>query len=90
MANRGVDRAAGASPLLSFRCADCGYGARRRSSPHRCPLCGCTQWEEEGWTPFSTLLDLTTAEAEEEASTPLHREALEVDASGVFPGVPFS
>jgi hypothetical protein len=49
---RGADREHAAAPLLSFRCAECGYGARRRSAPHRCPMCGGTEWEEEGWSSF--------------------------------------
>ncbi len=42
-------------PLHSFRCSECGYGARARSEPDRCPMCGARSWETEPWRPFSAL-----------------------------------
>jgi rubrerythrin len=28
----------------TFQCAECGYGARGRTAPTRCPMCGGTSW----------------------------------------------
>ena len=42
-------------PLRSFVCVECGYGARARSEPDRCPMCGAHEWESDAWRPFSTL-----------------------------------
>jgi hypothetical protein len=86
--SRSADRLGSPAPLKSFRCVACGYGAARRSTPHRCPMCGSTNWQDEGWKPFAALLgDLAAgvAEADEEASAPLQREADEVDASSILP-----
>jgi hypothetical protein len=81
------------APLREFRCSTCGYGAARRSAPHRCPMCGSINWQEEGWKPFAALLDDFAASideaANEDASAPLQREAWEMDAASIFPGIPF-
>jgi hypothetical protein len=42
-------------PLQSFVCVECGYGARARKAPDRCPMCGAHEWEAEAWRPFSAL-----------------------------------
>ena len=42
-------------PLLGMRCAGCGYGARSRTEPERCPMCGGKAWAREGWQPFAEL-----------------------------------
>jgi hypothetical protein len=69
-------------PLRRFRCDDCGYGASRRTQPSRCPMCGCTTWEEEAWRPSDALFrDL------DPASFPMRREA---EALSFLPGVPLS
>jgi rubrerythrin len=47
------DDAAGAAPS-SFRCDGCGYGARRPSTPDRCPMCGGTGWSLERRRSFTT------------------------------------
>jgi hypothetical protein len=79
------------APLKSFRCGDCGYGAARRSRPHRCPMCGGTSWEEQGWKPYAALFDdRAAAGIDEDASAPLQREASEIDAPSILPGVPFT
>jgi len=92
--SRPPERRASPAPLQGFRCSSCGYGAVRRSEPHRCPMCGSTSWEAEGWKPYAALLGDLTAEAEErsaeEATAPLQREASELEANGILPGVPFS
>ena len=92
--NRLPERRASPAPLLGFRCSACGYGAVRRSEPHRCPMCGSTSWETEGWRPYAALLGGLSAEIEEpdaaEATAPLQREASELEAGGILPGVPFS
>jgi hypothetical protein len=43
------------SPLHRFRCAACSYGASCAAAPERCPMCGGSTWEFEGWRPFSSL-----------------------------------
>jgi hypothetical protein len=56
-------------------------------------MCGGTNWQAAGWKPHAGLLDDFAAgidEAEEAASAPLQREAWEVDAGSILPGVPFS
>jgi hypothetical protein len=42
-------------PLLALRCAGCGYGARTRTEPERCRMCGGKAWAVEGWQPFAEL-----------------------------------
>jgi len=59
-----------ALPLLRFRCSACGYGASRRLEPERCPMCGESEWEHEGWRLFADLPRLSDADA------PLVRERL--------------
>jgi hypothetical protein len=44
-------------PLFRFRCSNCAYGASCRAAPERCPMCGGSAWEYEGWRPFFALLD---------------------------------
>jgi hypothetical protein len=75
------------TPPTEFRCESCGYGAVRRGAPHHCPMCGSTTWQVEGWKPFDAF---AAGIDEEDASAPLQREACEVDAGSIFPGVPFS
>ncbi len=91
--SRSTDRPASPAPLAEFRCGTCGYGAARRSAPHRCPMCGSTNWQEEGWKPYAALLDDFAAgldeAADEDASAPLQREAWEIEAASILPGVPF-
>ena len=53
--------------LTEFRCADCGYGASRRSAPERCPMCSGVAWIP--WPSASFVPDLGSA-------TPLTRETL--------------
>ena len=67
-------------PLLAMRCAVCGYGARSRTEPDRCPMCGGTAWALEGWQPFvelsrtlETAVQLHAA-ASDDASLPLTRD----------------
>jgi hypothetical protein len=43
-------------PLRRFRCADCNYGASRRTEPARCPMCGGGTWAEEPWEPSEAEL----------------------------------
>jgi rubrerythrin len=43
-ASSDVTRAA-SEPFFEFRCSDCGYGARCRMAPERCPMCGHGAWE---------------------------------------------
>jgi hypothetical protein len=48
-------------------------------------MCGSRIWQELGWKPFSALRDeLASAEADEEATAPLRREALELTVSSRF------
>jgi hypothetical protein len=42
-------------PTLELCCAGCGYGARRRTEPERCPMCGGNAWALGGWQPFAEL-----------------------------------
>jgi rubrerythrin len=42
------------SPLLHFRCADCGYGASCRTAPARCPMCTGEHWNYADWRPFGS------------------------------------
>jgi hypothetical protein len=42
----------GATPLRDFLCAQCGYGARAKIAPERCPMCHGSTWELEIWRPF--------------------------------------
>ncbi len=37
-------------PLWDFRCGECGYRARSRAAPERCPMCGGTVWEFDSST----------------------------------------
>jgi hypothetical protein len=37
----------------SFRCTGCGYGARSRMAPERCPMCGSGAWDMDAWRPFT-------------------------------------
>jgi hypothetical protein len=57
-------------------------------------MCGGTSWEEHGWKPYAALFDDRAAagidEAADDASAPLQREASEIDAPSILPGVPFS
>jgi hypothetical protein len=58
-------------------------------------MCGGTSWEEQGWKPYAALFDDRAAAgideaADEDASAPLRREASEIDAPNILPGVPFS
>ena len=67
------------------RCCGCGYGAVRRSEPQRCPMCGSTTWEIEGWRPYAELfgeveLHLVDPVADE-TTAPAQREASELEAS---------
>jgi hypothetical protein len=41
--------------LSSFLCSGCGYGARAKIAPERCPMCGGSTWEYAPWRPFSAL-----------------------------------
>lgn len=75
-------------PLKSFRCVVCGYGAACQRSPDCCPMCGSANWYDEGWKPFAALsgdlaVSVDEADADEDASAPLPREADEVDASTI-------
>jgi hypothetical protein len=52
-ATNAADLALAPTEMLSqFRCAGCGYGARCRIVPQRCPMCNSTAWEPEtrGWS----------------------------------------
>jgi hypothetical protein len=57
-------------------------------------MCGGTSWEEQGWKPYAALFNDRAAagidEAADDASAPLQREASEIDAPSILPGVPFS
>jgi rubredoxin len=72
-----------AAPLLRYRCTGCGYGASRRATPARCPMCGGAEWEEQGWKPFADLAADLAPLADVDA--PLARDSV---APSVFPGVP--
>jgi rubredoxin len=72
-----------AAPLLRYRCDGCGYGASRRATPERCPMCGGAEWQEEWWKPFADLTGDLAPLAD--VDTPLARD---VGGSSVFPGVP--
>jgi len=67
-------------PLLALRCAGCGYGARKRTEPERCPMCGGKAWAVEGWQPFAELerpLEIAVqlhAAVIDDASAPLTRD----------------
>jgi rubrerythrin len=55
MTSRLADRDdAARTALSSFRCDGCGYGARRPSTPERCPMCGGTGWSLERRRSFTT------------------------------------
>lgn len=86
-------------PLLALRCASCGYGARTRTEPERCPMCGGKAWTVEGWQPFAELeralqtgVQLHSAVIDD-ASAPLtrdpHSPSRDLRAS-VVPGAPLS
>lgn len=47
------------SLLQDVRCPSCGYGARSRRIPTRCPMCGGTTWNAVG--QFDHLHELPTA-----------------------------
>jgi hypothetical protein len=47
----------GPGTLFRFRCTTCAYGASCRAAPERCPMCGCSTWEYEGWRPVFAILD---------------------------------
>jgi hypothetical protein len=54
-------------------------------------MCGGTSWEEQGWKPYAALFDdRAAAGIDEDASAPLQREASEIDAPSILPGVPFT
>jgi hypothetical protein len=55
-------------PLQDFRCAACGYGARRRIAPERCPMCAGSVWE---MARSLSAVDLS----EFDATAPLGRQA---------------
>jgi hypothetical protein len=86
-------------PLLALRCESCGYGARTRAEPERCPMCGGNAWAVEGWQPFAELEQaLETcvqlhAAVIDDASAPLtrdpHSPSRDLRAS-VVPGAPLS
>jgi len=76
------------SPTLELCCAGCGYGARRRTEPERCPMCGGNAWALGGWQPFAELAPSAETEAQyamliEDADAPLGAEQAIAD-----PGVP--
>jgi ribosomal protein L37AE/L43A len=90
--NRRLERADSPAPRRTFLCPDCGYGAVRRSSPARCPMCGGAEWEELGWKPFAALPEYFTARLryaadDDAANEPMRREAAEVAAEGALPAV---
>ena len=89
-----LDGRVSAHPLLRFRCSGCGYGASSRREPDRCPMCGISAWEAEGWKPFADIsveLAVVARRAARRAGfdedAPLVREEKELS---VFPGVPLS
>jgi hypothetical protein len=67
-------------PLLALRCTGCGYGARKRTEPERCPMCGGKTWAVEGWQPFAELERALETAAQrhatliDDASAPLTRD----------------
>jgi len=68
--------------LRRYRCNHCGYGATSRRAPEQCPMCRQASWEEEGWSPLTSLTgDLDPATA------PMARE---LNGTEFLPGVPFS
>jgi hypothetical protein len=74
-------------PTLELCCAGCGYGARRRTEPERCPMCGGNAWTLGGWQPFAELAPSAETEAQyamliEDADAPLLAEHVIAD-SGV-------
>ena len=78
-------------PTLELCCAGCGYGARRRTEPERCPMCGGNAWALGGWQPFAELAPSAETEAQyampiEDADAPLLAEHVIAD-SGVPAGV---
>jgi ribosomal protein S27AE len=86
-------RQRGGDGRAEIRCAGCGYGAIVAHLPERCPMCGSTSWEAEGWKPYAALLGVTAEMEErsaEEATAPLQREASELGPGSILPGVPFS
>lgn len=80
-------------PHREFRCA-CGFGAVRRSTPPRCPMCGGTEWEELGWKPFAELpYDFVVrfrSVAPDAADKPLRREAAEIGSARSLPAGAFT
>jgi rubredoxin len=47
-------------PLSEYRCPSCGYGARARLAPERCPMCSSTVWDcvlRERLPPAEETLD---------------------------------
>jgi hypothetical protein len=67
-ARNGAPQPIAEGPLQDFRCAGCGYGARRRAAPERCPMCAGTLWEV---ARSLSAVDLS----EFDAAAPLGREA---------------
>jgi hypothetical protein len=57
-----LNHALDGSPLHRFRCSACSYGASCRNAPERCPMCGGSTWEHEGWRPFGARIDLEAAD----------------------------
>jgi rubrerythrin len=51
--------------LSEFRCHGCGYGARARMAPDRCPMCSSTVWD---------YVPRRRAAEEEDALWPLTRD----------------
>jgi hypothetical protein len=81
-----------AAALSEYRCVDCGYGARRRAAPDRCPMCGGGAWSAVGRGVFEDMTAQLVASARRaalltggDADAPLVRE---LDEVSVFPGVP--
>jgi hypothetical protein len=67
-----------AAPLHRYRCASCGYGATRQAEPEQCPMCHRSEWNKEGWSPFTAAsgdLDPTAA-----------RLAREMNETGFYAG----
>jgi hypothetical protein len=40
-----IDRHPGPDRASEFHCFGCGFGARGRMAPERCPICGGGTWE---------------------------------------------
>jgi hypothetical protein len=81
-----------AASLSDYRCVDCGYGARRRGAPDRCPMCGGAAWSLVGGGALQDMTGQLVASARRaallaggDADSPLVRELQELS---VFPGVP--